>query len=703
MSETIDKLGPVLNSVNTSGVGTLIPGDSISFTLDISDQSQIQNISVSYRQTDPVTGSLRGVDITLVSNDGVTFTGDISENTVGGDWDLYVFRLEDSFGNASYYVNNGQLNGATIENSHLLDFSSFGISVDNDIDTMGPILEGLSWNITSGAELTPGDRFEISSIASDDSGVSSVYYMFYAHSIEEIQQNEFTNYGWIAWEESFAYPGPVEFEVSDEIQNGTYNLYAVYLFDDSSQSSDNRVAYYYDNSIRGQSTSSDHEFDFTPYTFTISGSNIELDPPILVDLSINRPLNMPIATGDSFDLYYIAEDANGLDRAEFIYSYTDLDNGVEEFISFNDQEFNGHIPVKIGDWTTSQLSVYVLGFSDTTSNSTSPSGNGAGYAPNGRINLGTERGSHNFALLDDLEVSLWNQLSVSTLPSLLSNSSYIVGTATDDQVTLTAGSHTYRDIGGNDIVTQIGGSLYSIFEIEQDWSSHYVAKNVNNGTYVSTNRAQSLEGFGRVEDIVSLKDGDHLYVGFSDLRDESPLGVAFFLDDAFSSNADTISNGVRFVSDGDVSIYGTFKSDLIDLTTELSVNSNSAWKISGFGGDDILWGYNTNDSIDGGTGSDTLNGGSGNDTLTGGTGTDTFQFTATAGSDVITDFSIAKDSIELYFRDIDNNTADSLSLDNGVLTWDVDNTANDVTINLSTTVTASDILDDLSVSFVEIA
>ena len=70
---------------------------------------------------------------------------------------------------------------------------------------------------------------------------------------------------------------------------------------------------------------------------------------------------------------------------------------------------------------------------------------------------------------------------------------------------------------------------------------------------------------------------------------------------------------------------------------------------------------------------------------------------------MITDLIKADDSIELYFRDVDNNTADSLSLDNGVLTWDVDSASNDVVIDLSASINSSDLADlDVLITFVEI-
>ena len=95
-------------------------------------------------------------------------------------------------------------------------------------------------------------------------------------------------------------------------------------------------------------------------------------------------------------------------------------------------------------------------------------------------------------------------------------------------------------------------------------------------------------------------------------------------------------------------------------------------------------------------------GGAGDDTLTGGAGADAFQFTATAASDVITDFAVNGDSIELYYRAEDEHTNADLSLSNGVLTWSTSE-SNDVLIDFSATTTSSDLNDVSSlITFVEI-
>jgi hypothetical protein len=72
-------------------------------------------------------------------------------------------------------------------------------------------------------------------------------------------------------------------------------------------------------------------------------------------------------------------------------------------------------------------------------------------------------------------------------------------------------------------------------------------------------------------------------------------------------------------------------------------------ELDGGDGDDILAGGHRHDILDGGLGADVLAGGNGDDTMTGGTdgNSDTFLFGANNGDDVITDFQVGVDFIQL--------------------------------------------------------
>lgn len=81
------------------------------------------------------------------------------------------------------------------------------------------------------------------------------------------------------------------------------------------------------------------------------------------------------------------------------------------------------------------------------------------------------------------------------------------------------------------------------------------------------------------------------------------------------------------------------------MATKFGTNKNN--KISGTNLKDMLFGMGGNDTISGGGGNDWINGGKGNDTLTGGTGNDKFVFAKGDGKDIIKDFKLDQDLLEI--------------------------------------------------------
>jgi serralysin len=72
--------------------------------------------------------------------------------------------------------------------------------------------------------------------------------------------------------------------------------------------------------------------------------------------------------------------------------------------------------------------------------------------------------------------------------------------------------------------------------------------------------------------------------------------------------------------------------------------------IGGDDGNDVLRGGRGHDELDGGAGRDLLIGGRGDDMLTGGADDDIFRFNSHSGSDVITDFTLGEDLIQIRAR-----------------------------------------------------
>jgi len=292
-----------------------------------------------------------------------------------------------------------------------------------------------------------------------------------------------------------------------------------------------------------------------------------------------------------------------------------------------------------------------------------------------------------------------NQLGVTTLNVIITT---ITGTTSDDILQGTTGIDNISTLEGADVVYALTGDDIITLTADAVWVTGYIARSVSNSSSTGTGEKITLDGLNRFSEVI---DGgaDVDTLNLTDGND------AFFIDDVYSAHHSSLAltsttqgvNSTARITNLEVINAGA-GNDIVDLTSSNYILAN-AIEINGEAGNDILWGSNGNDKIDGGTGDDSIFGGTGSDTLTGGAGSDEFQFTATAGSDVITDFNLTDDSIHLYYRVEDKHTSADLNLTNGILTWNVDTTTNDVVIDLSATVNSSDLNElDALISFAEI-
>ena len=174
--------------------------------------------------------------------------------------------------------------------------------------------------------------------------------------------------------------------------------------------------------------------------------------------------------------------------------------------------------------------------------------------------------------------------------------------------------------------------------------------------------------------------------------------MRLFLDDAFSDfhedvilSTDTMGreNAAR-INDIEA-IVGSEVRDIIDLTSSTYDLEGQYILISSRSGDDTIWGSAANERIRGGEGNDVLNGGAGSDILQGGLGNDVFEFTQTAGSDIIKDLNTG-DSLEFYTRPEDTK---DWQLTGNIITWGA------VTIELEDFSGTQDTIDD-ALTFIDI-
>jgi len=258
------------------------------------------------------------------------------------------------------------------------------------------------------------------------------------------------------------------------------------------------------------------------------------------------------------------------------------------------------------------------------------------------------------------------------------------GTDADEYFTPLEGADVINAMSGNDII-----NLHAYNSI---WTSGYVAKNISNIDSIGTGRVISLEGMNRFSDVID--GGDDI-----DVLNLTDGNDAFFIDDVYSGHHSSLVlssttqgvNSTARIVNLEVINAGA-GDDIVDLTSANFV-LNTGVTINGEAGDDVLWGSNGDDIINGGDGDDIIFGGAGNDTLTGGSGSDIFQFTVTSAGNVITDFDVNNDSIELYYRKDDDLT--NLFISNETLIWQTGNPDENgsfsaVSINLSTSISKTD-------------
>lgn len=260
-----------------------------------------------------------------------------------------------------------------------------------------------------------------------------------------------------------------------------------------------------------------------------------------------------------------------------------------------------------------------------------------------------------------------------------SNDDILNGTSGIDEISAGKGADVVYALAGNDTITLTGNTTHD----------GKFAHNVGSTVQIATDAKIDLTGKVKLETVIDGgADADTINLGSGN--------DAFFLHDSFSGFHSSLTLATDSHTGGASTqrimnvetINGLDGDDIIDLTSPDYSLAGQVITINGGTGNDVIWGSDATETLIGGDGNDILFGGSGNDTLTGGSGADTFEFTVTAGSDTITDYSKSDgDILKIYRRDQYEGDQEA-TISAGVVTF------GSVTIDLGdTSLTSLDVLN----------
>ena len=205
------------------------------------------------------------------------------------------------------------------------------------------------------------------------------------------------------------------------------------------------------------------------------------------------------------------------------------------------------------------------------------------------------------------------------------------------------------------------------------------------GVTVNLAKGTAIDGFGKTDKLISIEmirgsmyddtligkkgfnvfrglDGDDFINGAKG-RDE----VRYDRDDRYGGEAGVtvnLKNGKAVDGFGDTDTLKNITDARGSESADRITGDKGGNVLEGIGGNDRIFGLGGKDRIDGGFGNDRIDGGAGNDKLTGGRGSDKFIFAGNFGKDTITDFTTRgrKEKIDLSdvdtikgFKDLKNN------------------------------------------------
>ena len=249
---------------------------------------------------------------------------------------------------------------------------------------------------------------------------------------------------------------------------------------------------------------------------------------------------------------------------------------------------------------------------------------------------------------------------------------YVIADEGDDIISTGEGNNdSVFAGGGNDVIISqatnanlIGAIGNDIYKIEK-LTGNIVIEDSGNASDIDT-----IEfSYKKLANLKLSKNGDDLVIRFTDSSSSVTIKNNFAIANNLEGKNSKIEllkfgevliniGSVIFGTTGNDTINGTINDDLIigDLGKDIIFGGSGNDVIDGSEGDDLIYGEDgddimkgseENDIIYGGNGSDRLIGNEGNDILEGGAGNDIFVIAKPSDEDVITDFTVGSDKLDL--------------------------------------------------------
>ncbi|SNT04627.1 M10 family metallopeptidase [Tropicimonas sediminicola] len=204
----------------------------------------------------------------------------------------------------------------------------------------------------------------------------------------------------------------------------------------------------------------------------------------------------------------------------------------------------------------------------------------------------------------------------------------LLGDLGRDTLIGSGGGDTLKGGAGADVLKGGGGSDRLVGDVGQD----RLFGGSGNDRLLGGDHDDALQGDGGADRLSGGRGGDLLKGGSGNDTLDGGADTDRLLG---QGGADTITGGA-----GQDRLLGGADRDVLRGNAGVDM-------LSGGTGNDRLFGGGGADDLSGGDGNDVLDGGGGNDSLTGGRGADRFVFTPNSGRDVIADFDVGADVLDL--------------------------------------------------------